>query len=112
MFYDRLVALCRMHGTNITEVAVTHLNVASSAPSSWKKGASPRSDVIVRAAEYFGVSADYLLGLTDLPIPPAASSQEEATAVKAAAAQLSAASPTARAAAIAAMEAIISSIDT
>lgn len=110
MFYDRLVTLCRMHGTNITEVAVTHLNVASSAPSSWKKGASPRSDVVIRAAEHFGVSADYLLGLTDLPLPPA-SNAGDCQVVQAAAAQLSAASPAAREAAIAAMKAVIETID-
>lgn len=111
MFYDRLVTLCRMHGTNITEVAVTHLNVASSAPSSWKKGASPRSDVVIRAAEYFDVSADYLLGLTDLPLPPATSVTGDTPAVQSAAAQLCAASPTAREAAIAAMKAVIETID-
>lgn len=111
MFYDRLVTLCRLHGTNITEVAVTHLNVASSAPSSWKKGASPRSDVVIRAAEHFGVSTDYLLGLTDLPTPPASGSGD-APEVQAAAARLCSASPTARATAIAAMQTIIDVLDT
>lgn len=109
MFYDRLVTLCRMHGINITEVAVTHLQVASSAPAGWKKGASPRSDVVIRAAKYFGVSADYLLGLTDLPAPP--SDSPATAAVQAAAAKLSAASDPARQAAIAAIDAIISTLD-
>ncbi len=35
MFYDRLNQLCHMHDTNITEVAVAHLGVASSAPTAW-----------------------------------------------------------------------------
>lgn len=109
MFYDRLVALCRMNGTNITEVAVTHLHVASSAPAGWKKGASPRSDVVIRAAEYFGVTADYLLGLTDVPTPLTAT--EVSPEVQAAAVKLSAASDIARKAAVAAMNAIISAID-
>ncbi len=110
MFYDRLSLLCRLHGTNITEVAVTQLNVASSAPSSWKKGATPRADIVQRAADYFGVSTDYLLGRTDLPTPPATiegASQE----ILDAAARLSAASPAARSAAIAAMIAVIDAID-
>lgn len=110
MFYDRLIALCRMHGTNITDVAVTHLNVASSAPSAWKKGASPRSDVVIRAAEYFGVSTDYLLGLTDLPTPPV-SAEGQTIDVQDAAARLCGASPAARSAAIAAMKAVIETID-
>lgn len=109
MFYDRLVTLCRMHGTNITEVAVTHLQVASSAPAGWKKGASPRSDVVIRAAEYFGVSADYLLGLTDVPAP--LSAQEAAPEVQSVVLKLSAASDGARKAAIAAAEAVINAID-
>lgn len=109
MFYDRLVTLCRLNGTNITEVAVTHLQVASSAPAGWKKGASPRSDVVIRAAEYFGVSADYLLGLTDLPVPPTSSPATED--VCSAAARLSTASESARKAAIAAMNAVLDTLD-
>ena len=111
MFYDRLVTLCRMNGTNITEVAVTHLGVASSAPASWKKGASPRSDVVIRAAAYFGVSADYLLGLGDLPTPPASTADACPQEVQSAAALLCAASPAARSAALAAMKAVIDTID-
>ena len=110
MFYDRLVTLCRLHGTNITEVAVTHLHVASSAPSSWKKGACPRADVVIRAAEYFGVSTDYLLGLTELPAPPA-TSETAAEEIQAVAAQLCSASPEARKAAIAAVKAIVTALD-
>lgn len=110
MFYERLNALCHLHGTTITEVAVTQLNVASSAPTSWKKGSTPRADTVVRAAEYFGVSADYLLGLTDAPLQPT-KADSNASDVNRVFARLCSASPTARAAAIAAMEAVIESID-
>lgn len=110
MFYERLNQLCRMHKTNITEVSIVHLGVANSAPTSWKKGASPRSEVVIRAAKHFGVSADYLLGLTDVPSPLA--SQEASAEVQSAAAKLSDASAPARKAAIAAMEAIIAALDT
>lgn len=109
MFYDRLNHLCRLHGTNITEVATVHLGVANSAPTSWKKGASPRAEVVIRAAEHFGVSADYLLGLTDVPLPLRTDAAAEE--VQSAAVRLAAASWPARRAAIAAMEAVIASLD-
>lgn len=69
MFYERLNTLCKMNGTNITDVAVNQLGVGNSAPTAWKKGAEPRIGVVIRAAQYFHVSADYLLGLTDSPQP-------------------------------------------
>lgn len=109
MFYERLNHLCRMHGTNITEVATVYLGVANSAPTSWKKGASPRAEVIIRAAQHFGVTADYLLGLTDIPVP--LSALEGNAEVQDAAAKLTAASAPARKAAIAAMEAVLAALD-
>lgn len=109
MFYERLNQLCHMHGTNMTDLAVNHLQLASSAPSSWKKGASPRAEVVVKAAQHFGVSADYLLGLTDLPLPPATAPAEPQLAQ--ALVLLQEASPKAREAALAAAEAIIRTID-
>lgn len=108
MFYERLNQLCRQHGTTITELARTQLEVASSAATNWKRGASPRSDVVIRAAEYFSVSTDYLLGLTDIPAPHVVS---ESPDIQQVAKLLEAASPTARAAALAALQAVIASID-
>lgn len=108
MFYERLNQLCKQHGTNITEVAARQLGVASSAATNWKHGATPRSDVVIRAAEYFSVSTDYLLGLTDVPTPHTVNENPD---VQRAAMLLEAASPTARAAALAALQAIITAID-
>ena len=41
MFYSRLNQLCKQHGTTITVVTSTVLDVASSAATNWKRGASP-----------------------------------------------------------------------
>ncbi len=109
MFYERLNQLCKQHGTTVTEVACTHLGVASSAATNWKKGASPRADIVIRAAQHFGVTADYLLGLTDSPVPTGAA-QALGSEVLTAAARLQAASPQARAAALAAMQAVLDSL--
>lgn len=41
---------------------LTQLGLSSNALSEWKKGkAKPSSDAIIKIAEYFNVSADYLL---------------------------------------------------
>lgn len=108
MFYERLNQLCKLHGTTVTEVATTHLGVASSAATNWKHGASPRCDIVVRAAEHFGVSADYLLGLSETPAVPDSPAEAE---VLQALNLLSSASESARKAALAAMQAVIASID-
>ena len=67
MFYDRLNDLCKKIGSNITEVSIKHLGVSSATPTGWKRGSYPRADVVIKAAKFFDVSADYLLGLDDKP---------------------------------------------
>lgn len=66
MFYDILLSLCERHGTNITAFS-REIGIAKGSPSNWRKGVSPNSDVVVKAAQYFNVSTDYLLGLDDAP---------------------------------------------
>lgn len=60
MFYDTLINLCNKHNVKITPLVVS-LGGSSSSPASWKKGASPNSDIVIKLAEYFNVSTDYLL---------------------------------------------------
>ena len=60
MFYDTLVKLCKEHNVKITPLVVS-FGVSGSTPTAWKKGASPNSDIVIKLAEYFGVSTDYLL---------------------------------------------------
>lgn len=109
MFYERLNQLCKLHGTTVTEVACTYLGVASSAATNWKRGASPRCDIVIRAAEHFGVTTDFLLGLSDSPAPAAASDADEA--LLQVAALLHGASATARTVALAALQTIVTTID-
>lgn len=67
MFFDRLQTLCESSGLKISNFVKDVLDVSSSAASGWKKGAIPSSSVVIKSAEYFGVSTDYLLGLDDIP---------------------------------------------
>ena len=64
MFYARLDQLCKEAGTSVAAVAEDVLHVSSGAPTFWKKGASPKAAIVAIAARHFGVSADFLLGLT------------------------------------------------
>lgn len=66
MFYNILLSLCRERGITVSALA-RDLNIAKGSPSNWQRGASPNSDVVVKIAQYFGVSCDYLLGLDEVP---------------------------------------------
>lgn len=70
MFYDTLINLCNKYNVKITPLVVS-LGGSSSSPASWKKGASPNSDIVIKLAEYFNVSTDYLLDVNN------SSSQDE-----------------------------------
>jgi len=66
-FGERLKELRKSHSLSQRKLAEA-LNLAQSSIFSYEKGQkSPTAEVIIRAADYFEVSADYLLGLTDDP---------------------------------------------
>jgi len=68
IFYELLTSLCEKRGTNITNV-LKELNMSTSKGTAWKGGAYPKGENLAKLAEYFNVSADYLLGRTDDPTP-------------------------------------------
>lgn len=107
MFYDTLLALCRQHGLTVSALA-RELGIAKGSPSNWQRGACPSSDAVARIARRFGVSADYLLGLDDVPsrTDVFCCTPEERRLVEA----LRAAPPDARAAAIASARAVLDAL--
>lgn len=68
MFFVRLQELCNNKGINVTNLAL-ELGISRSNVTNWKNGSIPKSDKIQKIAEYFNVSADYLLGDTDTMQP-------------------------------------------
>lgn len=61
MFIKRLEEL--MEGNNISEYKLTQeLKLSKSAIWNWKQGCQPSADKIIKIAEYFDVTTDYLLG--------------------------------------------------
>lgn len=107
LFHSRLSAVCKANATTITKFAKDVLHVSSSAPTNWKNGMIPGADAVARSAEHFGITADYLLGLSNTPISTTDTefSQQEYDLL----AKLSAAPPQARKTAEAAMDAVLRS---
>ena len=64
MFIKRLEEL--MEESNISEYKLTQeLQLSKSAIWNWKKGCQPSADKVIKLADYFEVSTDYLLGRSD-----------------------------------------------
>lgn len=66
MFYDTLSSLCATRHTNVTSLLIT-LGLSTSKVTLWKNGSIPKGDTIVKIANYFNVTTDYLLGVSDTP---------------------------------------------
>lgn len=60
MFFEQLEKLCADAGISPT-AATLKLGYSKGTMSNWKKGATPNGDVVVRFAELFNCSTDYLL---------------------------------------------------
>ena len=60
-FYKRLRDLCEERSMTVNEL-VKILELSSGSPTAWKGGATPRVSTVQKIADYFHVSADYLLG--------------------------------------------------
>lgn len=66
-FYERYVELCTERGLKPQNPEMQHITgVSSGAISGWKKGSDPKIEVLMRLSEYFGVTTDYLLGLSEV----------------------------------------------
>ncbi len=66
MFWQRFYNLCEQNNSKPNSVA-KNLGFSTATCTHWKDGAVPKADAVVKIADYFNVSVDYLLGLTDIP---------------------------------------------
>lgn len=64
VFYDRFIELCKERGVSPSAVMVA-IGLNKSNATFWKKGSIPKGDTLRKLADYFGVSIDYLLNLTN-----------------------------------------------
>ena len=61
MFWEIFLRLCNKNDKKPTSV-VLELNLSRGSVTHWKDGRVPQHATLVRIADYFGVSVDYLLG--------------------------------------------------
>lgn len=68
MFYQRLKAACDLRNIAISR-AVQDTLPSVGVVDNWKKGGVPRVDAVIKLSNYLGVTADFLLEMTDNPFP-------------------------------------------
>ena len=76
MFFTVFESLCKQKGKSATAVG-NEVGISKTTISYWRKNNKviPKQDVLVKIANYFGVSVDYLLG-NETKEAPAADSDE------------------------------------
>ena len=66
ILYQRIEQLCADKGITMSKLAAD-LGFSSSLIRKWKGETSPSIDKVKLIAEYFGVSLDYLIGMSEIP---------------------------------------------
>ena len=60
-FYENYVRLCNSVGKSPSAVAI-ELKLGKPSVSRWKSGTNPRTATLLKIADYFGVTVEYLKG--------------------------------------------------
>lgn len=69
MYYENFEKLCKERGIRPADVS-RGTGISTATLTSWKKGAyTPKSDKLALIASFFGVSLDYLMGVSASPLP-------------------------------------------
>ena len=61
MFWQRLCELCDKMGKKPNSVC-RELGLSTAISTKWKNGAVPNAEILLKLADYFSVTVDYLLG--------------------------------------------------
>lgn len=64
MFWERYCYLCKINKATPNGIAKS-IGASNSSCTSWKSGAIPKGDTLLKISNYFNCSIDYLLGRTD-----------------------------------------------
>lgn len=64
MFWNRYKALCE-NSNNTPNGVAKLLGISNSSCTQWKNGMLPKGDTLLKIAEFFNCSIDYLLGRTN-----------------------------------------------
>lgn len=60
MFYDNFKSICERKNIKMSPL-LERLGFAKSSTTNWKKGALPKSEVIIKLCEELNISADFLI---------------------------------------------------
>lgn len=63
--YDRIKELCNRRSITISKLE-SDLGFGNSSIKKWERTSSPSVDKVIKVANYFDVSCDYLLGQSDI----------------------------------------------
>lgn len=63
-FYSRLTQLCERENIKLTPL-LQKLELSTGVTGNWKRGTMPNVDTLIKLSNYFKVSTDYLLDLSD-----------------------------------------------
>lgn len=66
LFYDRYIELLQKNNVSHYHLYKT-IGLNNSSVTKWKNGAIPKVESLIKIANYFKVSIDYLAGKTDMP---------------------------------------------
>ena len=66
VFWDRFKGLCDETKKSPSSVC-SALGFSNATATHWKNGKIPNADALAKVADFFSVSADYLLGRSDTP---------------------------------------------
>lgn len=64
MFWQNFEKLCALKGSKPNPIAA-EIGIGSATITKWKNGTIPNGETLIKVADYFNVSVDYLLGLED-----------------------------------------------
>lgn len=67
MFWENFILLCTKNNTTPSAVCLD-LGYSKTMATNWKKGAAPRDTTLLKIADYFGVTVEYLKGEADIPV--------------------------------------------
>lgn len=62
MFWENFYNLCIQNNTKPVPL-IKSLGIAGGNATKWKNGTIPNGDTLIKLAEFFGCSVDYLLGI-------------------------------------------------
>lgn len=68
ILYCRIKYLCDLNNISLNKLE-DHAGLGNGAISKWKSSNSPSIDKVIKVAQFFNVSTDYLLGFSDVATP-------------------------------------------